>query len=408
MFRSEANTLIFIGNTGDDVLPVVAALYNLINKLGYLDITLNFSQSEMLNTFFMLPLVATARSYRRAKVDFSVILPPDSVSSRFFVNTNWAHLISPEYFPSMDDRNIEHLSAIQYTNESELFDAINRCMDVLLKTIKGLDRSHVKALEWSLNEIADNVLNHAESPIGGLVQVITNSKKKCVDFYVCDAGMGISKSLRQGHPEIKDDPSALRQAIEEGVTRDKTTNQGNGLFGTFKCCEVSGGNFDILSGRVSLRWSPTGLRVTTNQIPFGGTFIRASIKYDVESLLERALIFKGRKHDPGHDYVERVYLYDGESVSFRVQNEIKSFGTRASGKLARTQIENLMDNRKRTIEFDFDGVSLISSSFADEVFGMLFLELGPIKFGNLCKFKNVDPTVQALIDRAIYQRMKQA
>ncbi len=39
---------------------------------------------------------------------------------------------------------------------------------------------------------------------------------------------------------------------------------------------------------------------------------------------------------------------------------------------------------------------------------MLFLELGPIKFGNLCKFKNVDPTVQALIDRAIYQRMKQA
>ena len=120
------------------------------------------------------------------------------------------------------------------------------------------------------------------------------------------------------------------------------------------------------------------------------------------------MIFKGRKHDPGHDYVERVYLYQGESVSFKVQDEVSSFGTRASGKLARTKIENLMDNRRMSIEFDVNGITLISSSFADEVFGMLFLEMGPIKFGNLCRFKNVDPTVQALIDRAIYQRMKQS
>ena len=76
--------------------------------------------------------------------------------------------------------------------------------------------------------------------------------------------------------------------------------------------------------------------------------------------------------------------------------------------MARTKIENLMDNKKCTIEFDFKGIHLISSSFADEVFGLLFAELGPIRFGNLCQFKNVDPTVQALIDRSIYQRMKQS
>jgi hypothetical protein len=51
-------------------------------------------------------------------------------------------------------------------------------------------------------------------------------------------------------------------------------------------------------------------------------------------------------------------------------------------------------------------VHLISSSFADEVFGKLFVALGPIKFGQLCKFKNVDPTVRTLMDRAISQRMK--
>jgi STAS-like domain of unknown function (DUF4325) len=65
-------------------------------------------------------------------------------------------------------------------------------------------------------------------------------------------------------------------------------------------------------------------------------------------------------------------------------------GTRAAGRLARTKIENLMDNGRVSIEFDFEDIFLISSSFADEVFGMLFKRLGPLHFGMPCKFKNVD------------------
>ena len=408
MFWTEANRLIFSGTTGEDILPVIAALHNLINKQGYSDIILDFARLDKINNSYMLPLVATARLYRKQKIEFTIALPVDIKCSNLVVNTNWAHLIAPESFDPMDEKNVQHLSAIQYLNGDEQFIAVNRCMDVILKSLKGLDRGRVKALEWSLNEITDNVLNHAESPIGGIVQVVTNAKLGWVDFYECDASVGIPKTLRQGRPELKDDASALRQAIEEGVTRNRSTNQGNGLYGTFKCCEVSGGSFNVLTGRVSLHFVPGSLNVTTNQIPLNGTFIHASIRYDIENLLERALIFKGRQHDPGNDYIERVYLISGESISFSVLNELDSFGTRVAGRLARTKIENLMDNKKRTIEFDFEGIHLISSSFADEVFGFIFAELGPIRFGNLCQFKNVDPTVQALIDRSIYQRMKQA
>ena len=120
-----------------------------------------------------------------------------------------------------------------------------------------------------------------------------------MEFYVCDAGITIPRSLRAGRPDIRDDPSALRQAIEEGVTSNKLTNQGNGLYGTFKCCEVSGGEFDVLSGAVFLRHKPSELRVGRSPIPFSGTYVRASIGYDFEKLLERALIFGGRAHNPG-------------------------------------------------------------------------------------------------------------
>src|SRR6476620_6288661 len=50
-------------------------------------------------------------------------------------------------------------------------------------------------------------------------------------------------------------------------------------------------------------------------------------------------------------------------------------------------------------------IHLISSSFADEVFGKLFLELGPLDFSNKIELKNLDGTVKLLIDKAIIQRM---
>jgi hypothetical protein len=67
MFWTEANRLIFSGSTGEDILPVIAALHNLINKQGYSDIILDFARLDKINTSYMLPLVATARSYRKAK-----------------------------------------------------------------------------------------------------------------------------------------------------------------------------------------------------------------------------------------------------------------------------------------------------------------------------------------------------
>jgi hypothetical protein len=45
MFRSENNHLFFSGATGDDVLPVVAALHNLVHKQGYRDVVLDFSKA---------------------------------------------------------------------------------------------------------------------------------------------------------------------------------------------------------------------------------------------------------------------------------------------------------------------------------------------------------------------------
>lgn len=174
MFRSTGNVLHFEGTVSGDPLPVVAALHNLIHKQGYGDITLDFARALYMAPSFMVPLVSVCRGYRREQVDFDIVMPSDKKAASLISNANWAHLISPEHFESKSENNQRHLSATQFFTPDEHHTAVDRSINLLLEVAAGMGRSRIKALEWALNEISDNVLNHAESPIGGIMQVVSD------------------------------------------------------------------------------------------------------------------------------------------------------------------------------------------------------------------------------------------
>jgi len=181
--RSEGNHIYFDTKVQGDPLSGTAALYNLVRKQGYQDIVLDFRQTRFLSAEFMLPFVTICRSYRQDKVDFEFIMPEDRSTANLLINTNWAHLVSPENFDQKGDKNINHLSARQYFTAEEHFSAVDDSISVILNSVEGIDRSRLKALEWALNEITDNVLNHAESPVGGVMQVITFPKRRRIEFF---------------------------------------------------------------------------------------------------------------------------------------------------------------------------------------------------------------------------------
>ena len=88
-----------------------------------------------------------------------------------------------------------------------------------------------------------------------------------------------------------------------------------------------------------------------------------------------------------------------------MEEEADSFSSRESARGFRTKVANLMDMANdRVIALDFSNVPVISSSFADEVFGRLFSELGPVRFMRYVKLHNTSELVGSLIDRAIVQR----
>ncbi|MFG2368803.1 STAS-like domain-containing protein [Streptomyces mirabilis] len=50
---------------------------------------------------------------------------------------------------------------------------------------------------------------------------------------------------------------------------------------------------------------------------------------------------------------------------------------------------------------DFEGVPMVSSSFADETIGKLAERFGPVGFAQRFRLINMNPSVQMLLDRAI-------
>ncbi len=377
-----------------------SALHQAVNERGYRDVALDFSECSAATEAFILPLLPIVANYREVDgVRFDITLPRSNDLYRLFSNANWAYLIEPERF-SPSSFSDQHIPVQHYHTETEMQDILDQMLEFFIRQ-PGIRKSVLIALEWALGEIMDNVIRHAESEVGGFIQATAYGNG--AEFIVADAGIGIPRSLR-----IRDPETALSEAIQTLRTRDDKVGQGNGLFGTYRLGSLSPGQFELLSDRAVLYHDQRrGIPVTRFQsIPYLGTSVRCRIGSNDPALLERALEIGGRSGLPVYNYVERVFESEAGELVFRVKERAeRDVNSRRSGARVRRQIENLLAEEDHVV-IDFDGVDVISSSFADEVFGRLFLELGPVTFASRIPLRNTNETVRGLIDRAIVQRTR--
>ena len=380
-----------------------AMLHQAVHDRGYSDLVLDFSNCEVATEAAMLPLLPIVTRMREVeRIDFSLIEPDDETLRRLFTNTNWSHLIDPDNHGQTSYEG-QHLPAHRYGEGDSWGDIFERVLSIVLREL-SVDRTSVAAVEWSLSEIMDNVVSHAESPVGGFVQATTFRGSNRVEFIVADAGIGIPASMNIRHHK-----DALMQAIAEGTTRDQLRNAGNGLFGSYRVAALSDeGQFEINSGYGHLYYDRNleTVQPKRRRTPYPGTAIRCGIGLGNPDLLQDALKFRGEVHHPAYDVVERRFEDDTGGIVFNVKSEARGdIGSRHGGRRIRQVIENLLRDQV-PVSIDFNDVGVISSSFADEVFGRLFVSLGPRGFMRRIEIVNAAPTVEGLIDRAILQRTK--
>jgi anti-sigma regulatory factor (Ser/Thr protein kinase) len=400
--------------TDQAVREFLYAVDDAINRRGYEDLTVDFATCVRAYPEAMLPIAASVDRLREAGIGAHLTLPKDQDLARLFLNSNWAHLLDPDQFDAVDLPHERHLAVRRYVTFQEQQQVVSAALDVIMRNME-LQRDVLAGLEWSINEVTDNVLNHANAAGGGFVQVSTFRESHKIHFVVADAGRGIPESMREGFPGIGSDADALMEAVKQGVTRSPDAGQGNGLAGTLRIATGSGGSLKLRSGRAELRVIKPPKSTEYQQdhhnrsprLAYQGTVVAVELGTDIQFGLEDLLAADGIGHVPW-DIVDAAYLsQDGDYLAVRLAEEAGGFGTRQAGQQLRTKLKNLLvaEPTKRVV-IDWSGVPLISSSFADEAIGRLFVELGPMGFASRVQHVGMEHLVRSLVDQAVMQRVR--
>ena len=389
----------------DSMQRACAALHNL-KKSGYSSVSVDFSSVKSCFAGSVIPFIFKCRQSRADGLEVALVPPRDIDLANLFVNSNWLNTFDPDTFPHSTAAYQRHIPALVFKDGESHFRAVDAVVHRLLGIFPRLHRDHFAALEWAINEITDNVLNHANSSIGGVVQLTTKTKSSIIEIVVCDAGLGIPKTLKDSNPSILSDLTALDMSIQEGVTRNSDTNMGNGLFGSYSLSRLSEGYFHIYSGCASLDYhgkDRTGLRVRRQSIPYAGTAITCGISTREPDLLLKALTFGGKTHIPGYSLLDRIVDTE-DKIEMRLSEQSVSFGSREIAREVRTKIENILRSTSKPVKLNLKGVTIVSSSYADEIFGKLAKEMGLAPFGSRVEIVGSNANVDGVIRRAIKQR----
>jgi len=407
----EGTTAVFLGKLGPRVQRHLLGFTNYVRHQQIDAIILDFQQCTKAYPNSMVPMIADIQELVSEGTKVQCILPNDPHVHRLFCESNWAHYLSCGQHSCSDDVSNRHLVVRQFNSSDEQQRVVNDFLDVTIRALQ-LARPLLGALEWTINEITDNVLNHSNSMNGGFVQLNIYPQNQRIAFCVADAGRGILGSLREAYPTLQSDHAALGQAVRAGITRNKDIGQGNGLSGSLKIATSADGRFRLASGRSEIHWDSD--QSESNDFDahkaFNGTIV--DVQISTAKKIDLAAVLSAGTTVPSYqptDFIETTYLTeDGKRLLVPMSRETFGFGSRRAGAQMRNKAMNLLNAEPRAqLVIDWDGIPMISSSYADEFVGKLFVSLGPMTFINRVSQINAIPVIRQLLDRAIMQRTSQ-
>lgn len=403
-YNSFRNSIIFPSRVASGLLPDFAAAVNIWQKRKRGNsLILDFSNVDKAFANGMLGVIAIVTELRRQGSVVDIHLPTTESARTFFATTSWTHLLNPAYKDGYKPNRkhfVKHFGSFE-----EIPPIINHFMEIIIGHIQ-MPKDVLAALEWSITEICDNVINHAESETGGFLQVIAYPQNDLVAFTVADAGKGILQSLKEGVPALTTDLEAIEEAIKVGVTRNKNAGQGNGLAGTLRITTMTGGSLDILTGTGRLLLEKEDQRTFNSSTKrFPGTCVSGQIKMSHEFSVVEALSFGPIDYTP-YTIVDAKYEKEEEdALYFKVSEQVEGAGTRAAGRELRIKVLNLLNAKPDyPIYVDWEDVGIIASSFADEFLGKLFVEIEQSKFESIIRPINMNEIVEHIISKAITER----
>lgn len=285
-----------------------------------------------------------------------------------------------------------------------------KLVTAFVKTIRSdalLEKGIISSIEWCINEVMDNVLQHSISGIGYVMGQIHKENKR-ISICVADLGVGIYESLKSSRHCPRTAIDGLTLALQEKITRDENIGQGNGMWGLGKIVAENGGRLEIQSNSAKLLYEEGETKTQEiSRFNVGRynniTYVDFQMDYSNQTDVAKAL----NGYEPLDIWLDEHDSEVDEKYHFLLQNDCVGTGTRIAAQKFKNQIFNALKEKRKKVVLDFEGISVVSSSFADELIGKIVAEKGFIYFSCYFEIKNISPFNASVVNRSVEQRMAQ-
>jgi anti-sigma regulatory factor (Ser/Thr protein kinase) len=200
-----------------------------------------------------LALLAAALS-RLSALEFGVrVIPPRSPLTRNYLMRMdflkmWAEA---DWYPEPFERKpAVGFRPCQHFTSGDDYWIVAKDLTAAVGERCSMDRASTAALRIALDEVAENVIHHADTPLGGFAVAQSSAKRKDVQIAIVDLGVGIRASLAKNprYADIKEDVEAIATAVQPQVTSTPERNAGIGLYVTKMLLRANGGHLVVRSG----------------------------------------------------------------------------------------------------------------------------------------------------------------
>lgn len=386
--------------TNKRLIPeVINGLKRLHFKFGHQKIIIDLEKVEKVFPYPAVPVAGYIHYFKEnLGVDFEFINVPTYLKKIHFLSPDDITQTATGYGTNYLDRVwLFHTSDDVHTLVNGFLASIRKSCPV--------EEGILQACEWGLNEIMDNVIQHSDENTGFVMgQVLKDSQILKISIF--DYGRGIYLSLRDSVHRPRNSSDAISLAVQEGVTRDKQVGQGNGMWGLYNIINLNDGSLQITSGKGGLNFVNRNKRTESyqNMITLNHDKQSTAVNFDIR--LNNPVSMKEALggYEPIDLFIENLED-EHDRIVYKILEQSSGTGTRQSGLRIRNELLNIYKSAKKPVIIDFEGVGIIASSFADELIGKLITELGLFQFQAAFPMKNMNATIQAIVQRSVSQRL---
>jgi anti-sigma regulatory factor (Ser/Thr protein kinase) len=187
----------------------------------------------------------------------SVYVPPaNRLVARYLDRVDFNKLLTGVHLvDGFERRTPTGFRPIQVFAEEAQLEELSASLTMAATEAMALTGKEKAAVLLAVTEIAQNVVDHAASQVGGFAIAQRAQTRREFEVAVADAGIGIAASLRGNvkYADVLGDAEAIGLALSPGVTSNPgTENIGVGLAAIRDLLRKNGGTLLVRSGRAAV------------------------------------------------------------------------------------------------------------------------------------------------------------